>query len=88
MTHLYARRPHFIDDPGQPPPACREHDPSLWFPKQGEGWKTREAKAICATCPHQHACRRWALAQPVDQLHGVWGGTTQNERRRERKAHP
>ncbi|MFR9779047.1 WhiB family transcriptional regulator [Micromonospora sp. MS34] len=73
----WAPRPTFIDHADQPP-ACRSHDPDLWFRPGDEA----EAKAICATCPHEQPCRVWAYAQPVDRLYGVWGGTTHNERRR------
>jgi len=37
------------------------------------------AKAICARCPIQQACLDYALdASPIQ---GVWGGTTEAERR-------
>lgn len=72
----WAGRPAFINHAEQPP-ACRGHNPDLWFRRADE----QEAIAICATCPHQDACRTWAYAQPIDRLYGVWGGTTQADRR-------
>lgn len=77
MTHRWAGRPAFIEHADQPP-ACRGQDPDLWFRREDEA----EAKAICALCPHEDACRTWAYAQPAYQLYGVWGGTTAAERRR------
>ncbi len=35
---------------------------------------------ICAVCPVQAACRRFALAHP--ELTGLWGGLTTEERAR------
>lgn len=72
----WAGRPAFIDH-GEQPPACRSHDPDLWFRKADEA----EAKDICGLCPHEQACQAWAYAQPHDRLYGVWGGTTRAERR-------
>ncbi|MEU6208196.1 WhiB family transcriptional regulator [Micromonospora musae] len=72
--------PTFINHATQPP-ACRGHkDPNLWFPEQGERWKTPRARAICATCPLQPECETWAYEQPPHLLHGIWGGTTQGQR--------
>ena len=59
-------------------PACRGADTDLFFPEQGHD--PVEAKAICRGCPLLARCRNWALAQPVIDLHGVWGGLSQTER--------
>ena len=40
----------------------------------------RSAQKICADCPVKLACLEYALANRVD--HGVWGGTSERERRR------
>ena len=37
------------------------------------------AKAICATCPVQQECLDFALK--TRQEFGIWGGTTEDERR-------
>jgi WhiB family redox-sensing transcriptional regulator len=42
------------------------------------------AKAICATCPVQPECLRYAIE--TRQEYGIWGGTTEDERRGLRKA--
>jgi WhiB family redox-sensing transcriptional regulator len=57
--------------------ACRGADPAVFFPVQGA--PVAPAKAICAACPELEACRRWALGEPM--LAGVWGGTSEHERR-------
>lgn len=72
---------------GRPPwhchGACRSCDPGIiFFPRQGE--PNGPAKAVCAGCAVQDACRTWALAQG-DALVGVWGGTSHIERVRERR---
>lgn len=42
-----------------------------------------QARAICENCPVREECLQMALAEP--NLYGVWGGTTQAERRRLRR---
>jgi len=63
--------------------ACSTADPDLFFPISGAGLALKQvtrAKAICARCPIQQACLDYALdASPIQ---GVWGGTTEAERRR------
>lgn len=63
--------------------ACREEDPELFFPVSGSGpgrAQTGEAKAVCLRCPVTAHCLEWALA--AGRLDGIWGGTTEEERRR------
>jgi WhiB family redox-sensing transcriptional regulator len=57
---------------------CREMDPAVFFPSDGIGVKA--ALLICAECPVRVACLDYALTDRVD--HGVWGGTSERERRR------
>lgn len=58
--------------------SCRDHPPSTFFPSDGVGVDV--ARRICATCPVQTPCLEYALRNRVD--HGVWGGTSERERRR------
>ena len=58
--------------------ACSDADPELFFPERNS--YAREAKAVCAGCPVVDACRDYATNSPVG-LAGVWGGTTEQERR-------
>ena len=57
---------------------CADHDPSTFFPSDGVGVDL--ARKICETCPVKAACRDYALDNRID--HGVWGGTSERERRR------
>lgn len=64
--------------------ACQGVDPELFFPISTRGpsvLQTAEAKAVCATCPFEvrEKCLAWALES--DQEFGIWGGTTEKERR-------
>ncbi|MEU0909538.1 WhiB family transcriptional regulator [Streptomyces althioticus] len=62
--------------------ACRTEDPELFFPIGTSGpalLQTEQAKAVCRGCPVQEQCLEWALA--TGQSIGVWGGTSETERR-------
>jgi WhiB family transcriptional regulator, redox-sensing transcriptional regulator len=61
--------------------ACRSCDPDLFFPVSSSGLsleQVAEAKAICARCPVRPQCLAFALR--ARQAHGVWGGTSEQER--------
>jgi WhiB family redox-sensing transcriptional regulator len=57
---------------------CRYEPPSTFFPSDGVGVEV--AKRICATCPVSAECLEYALEHRID--HGVWGGTSERQRRR------
>ena len=57
--------------------ACRGHPIARFFPKGGA--TVGAAKAVCAECVVRRECLDYALAEP--QLQGVWGGTSEAERR-------
>jgi WhiB family redox-sensing transcriptional regulator len=62
--------------------ACLDADPDLFFPIGTTGPALRqieEAKRICRICPEQIQCLAWALDNGVTD--GVWGGTSEDERR-------
>jgi WhiB family transcriptional regulator, redox-sensing transcriptional regulator len=64
--------------------ACRDMDPELFFPLGTSAANLLQidaAKRICRTCPVREPCLRWAL-NTGDA--GVWGGTTEAERRKHR----
>ncbi|MER5601132.1 WhiB family transcriptional regulator [Streptomyces sp. NPDC002265] len=66
--------------------ACRDVDPDLFFPIGTAGLtlvQIDEAKAVCARCPVRERCLQWAL--DVGQVEGIWGGTTESERRATRR---
>jgi WhiB family redox-sensing transcriptional regulator len=60
---------------------CAEVDPDLFFVERG--CSPRPAKRICAGCEVRPQCLEYALE--TDQTHGVWGGTSELDRRRMRK---
>lgn len=60
---------------------CQEVDPEAFFPEKGGS--PRDAKRICAGCPVRGECLDYALEHG---LIGVWGGTTETERREMRWA--
>ena len=61
---------------------CRQVGGDLWHPDEGIGstWATNRAKEVCAECPVQLTCLRFALENR--EMYGIWGGTTQSERRK------
>jgi WhiB family redox-sensing transcriptional regulator len=58
--------------------ACFKVDPDIFMPEGVDHIKiTREAKAVCATCPLVETCLDYAINN--DEW-GVWGGSTMQER--------
>jgi WhiB family transcriptional regulator, redox-sensing transcriptional regulator len=63
--------------------ACRNADPELFFPDgdiRSAQAQVKTAKLICRGCPVSATCLSWALAD--GQEAGIWGGLTEDERRR------
>lgn len=60
-------------------------DSSWWFPEgyKGQQRSPSRALAICSGCPVRRECLEYALSVP--ERHGVWGGMTESERRREQR---
>lgn len=61
--------------------ACRGEDPNLFFPRRGGDWDT--PLAICRTCTVTDQCLQWALDH--GEKAGIYGGTTERQRRRIRR---
>lgn len=61
--------------------ACGPADASLYFPRKGGS--SAQAKRVCAGCPVRAECLDYALV--TNQRYGVWGGTSERERRALRK---
>jgi WhiB family transcriptional regulator, redox-sensing transcriptional regulator len=62
--------------------ACSNEDPEMFFPAPRSLTmfvQLARAKAICRSCPVTEECLRYALATGQD--YGVWGGTSEEERR-------
>jgi WhiB family transcriptional regulator, redox-sensing transcriptional regulator len=71
------------DEPGwQERALCAQTDPEAFFPEKGGS--TREAKRICSGCDVRAECLEYALAH--DERFGIWGGLSERERRRLRRA--
>ena len=58
--------------------ACRDADPSVFFPNDGVGVEV--ARTICKRCSVRAQCLDYAIALHIE--HGVWGGTSERARRR------
>jgi WhiB family transcriptional regulator, redox-sensing transcriptional regulator len=61
---------------------CLGVDPDLFFPERGAS--TREAKEVCKGCVVSDACLEYSLVH--GEKFGVWGGLSERERRRIRRA--
>lgn len=60
---------------------CRS-EPDSFFPEKGGS--TRKAKAVCRGCPLAVPCLEYAIDH--GERFGVWGGLSERERRRMRRA--
>jgi WhiB family redox-sensing transcriptional regulator len=70
------------DDRWQERALCAQTDPEAFFPEKGGS--TREAKKICEVCPVREQCLTYALEH--DERFGIWGGLSERERRRLKRA--
>lgn len=61
---------------------CAQTDPEAFFPEKGGS--TREAKKVCQSCEVRTECLEYALEH--DERFGIWGGLSERERRRLKKA--
>ena len=61
---------------------CMGVDPELFFPERGSS--TREAKEVCRGCVVRIECLEFAIAN--SEKFGIWGGMSERERRRVRRA--
>ena len=62
--------------------ACAHMDTLIFFPIGETGPVTQQvelARKICASCPVREQCLEFAIA--TIQNDGIWGGTTEDERR-------
>jgi WhiB family redox-sensing transcriptional regulator len=66
--------------------SCRSVDPDLFFPVGTTGLaldQIEQAKAVCRACPSVDPCLEFALS--TNQESGVWGATSEEERRKLRR---
>ncbi len=74
------------DDTWREHAACRDTDPDLFFPVGTTGPALEQiasATAVCDECPAKQPCLEYALSTNQDS--GVWGGTSEEERRKLRR---
>jgi WhiB family redox-sensing transcriptional regulator len=66
--------------------ACRDTNPDLFFPVGTTGPAIEQietAKSVCRECLAREECLEYALATNQDS--GIWGGTSEEERRKLRR---
>ncbi|MEN9300895.1 MAG: hypothetical protein RLZZ254_676 [Actinomycetota bacterium] len=65
---------------------CKDTDPELFFPVGNTGQallQITEAKRVCEECTVKQECLDFALE--TNQDCGIWGGTSEDERRQIRR---
>ena len=65
---------------------CRDTDPELFFPVGSTGQALQqisEAKEVCCECTVKTECLEFAIE--TNQDCGIWGGTSEDERRNIRR---
>ena len=65
---------------------CKDTDPELFFPIGTTGQallQIAKAKSVCCECPVHVECLEFALETNQDT--GIWGGTSEEERRQIRR---
>jgi WhiB family transcriptional regulator, redox-sensing transcriptional regulator len=60
---------------------CAEVDPEIFFPERGGS--SKKAREVCDQCEVRSQCLEYALNNK--EQFGIWGGTSERERRRLRK---
>jgi WhiB family redox-sensing transcriptional regulator len=58
---------------------CAQVYADLFFPEAGSTDKARAVK-VCHACPVEGDCLEWALGQ--GDLQGIWGGTSEHDRKK------
>jgi len=85
MVMTFSRTFEWDDSSWRDSAACRDTDPNLFFPAGTTGAAVEEietAKALCRTCPVRELCLEFAFQ--ANQEAGIWGGTSEDERRKMR----
>lgn len=63
--------------------ACADTNPNLFFPKGKDEKLVAAAKEVCDSCVVVTECFNYAVE--TGQNDGIWGGTTEEERRQMRR---
>ena len=75
-----------MNEPWRLRASCRTEPTESFFPEREGGRGTQlaaEAQAVCHTCPVRQQCLDYALSDAA--IFGIWGGTTDQDRRRIRR---
>jgi WhiB family redox-sensing transcriptional regulator len=86
MALMWNRSVEWDNDDWRDVASCRDTDPDLFFPVGTTGQALEQiaaAKAVCMTCPVKDPCLEFALG--TNQESGIWGATSEEERRKLRK---
>ncbi len=79
---MFTARHHWNDLKWRDDATCRDLDPEIFFPIGVTGAAVEQieaAKQFCRACTSQQACLEFAIT--TNQEYGVWGATTEDERR-------
>jgi WhiB family redox-sensing transcriptional regulator len=82
LAHVIVRLEDVDDQGWQDRALCAQTDPEAFFPEKGGS--TREAKRVCRGCEVKAECLDYALEN--DERFGIWGGMSERERRRLKRA--
>ena len=86
LTAPHSMTLNAIADDWRDQSACRDTDPDLFFPVGTTGpaiEQIENAKSVCTDCEVRQPCLDFALATNQDS--GIWGGTSEEERRKLRR---
>ena len=57
---------------------CAQTDPDIFYPEKGGS--TAPATSVCNNCSVRAQCLEYAVSNDI--RHGIWGGTSDNDRKR------
>jgi WhiB family redox-sensing transcriptional regulator len=86
MALIWSRSIEWNEDEWRDLAACRNTEADMFFPIGATGTaidQIEAAKRVCSQCDVVATCLEFALA--TNQESGVWGGTSEEERRKVRK---
>lgn len=65
-------------------PRCKGIDTDMYYPAEDNGAfpEKKLLVSICGSCIHQDECADWGIR---NEVHGIWGGLTEPQRRVIRK---
>lgn len=63
--------------------ACKGMDPDIFHPEKGDVRTELKARQVCRGCTVKADCLEWALV--TNQTHGIWGDTSERQRRKLRR---